>query len=178
MSIDAFLYFPKQAKRQIRGETMDSDFGGKGAFELTDFSFGAENSLQMGSFSDGAGGGKTDFEPFSVSKRADTATCPLFHTLCVGQHIPEAILELRRSGGSDRKSGSTFLKIHFLTVVVKSIKWAGDDESVKEDIEFESGAMKIEYFRQDKTGKLKKADGDAGEAKWSRMLNDEVYRVA
>lgn len=177
MAIDAFLYFPRKASIKVEGESTDTEFNAKGAFELKTFGFGATNSLTIGSSTGGGGGGKTDFNPFDVSKVVDTASCPLYQVLTLSQHIPEAVLELRRAGSSDTKSGATFLKIHFLTVVVSSITWAGDEETVTEDLQFEYGAMKIEYSMQDKAGKLRKASGDKGEAKWSRVLNAPKYQV-
>lgn len=177
MAIDAFLYFPKTNRIEIRGETRDEEMAAHKAFQLTGFGFGATSTLSTGSISGGAGGGKTDFEPFSINKKGDTGSCALFQTLCISDHIPEAVLELRRAGGSAIGSGATYMKFHFLQVVVSNITWAGDDEGINEDVTFEYGAMKIQYSTQDKTGKMSPATGSAGEAIWSQVLNKNVYRV-
>lgn len=176
MAIDAFLYFPGQSK--VVGETLDSDMAGHKAFELESFGFGAENEIVISSDTGGAGGGKTDFNPFTISKKTDTASCGLFAILCTSKHFKEGILELRRSGGSDSKSGATFMKFHFKMVVIKSMTWNGDGDSVTEELEFQYGAIKIEYFQQKSDGTFKKADKDQGEAKWSRTINKADYRVS
>ncbi|NSX53677.1 Hcp family type VI secretion system effector [Parasulfitobacter algicola] len=177
MAIDAYLYFPKNNEINVAGETLDSEMSQKKAFELESFGFGANNSIKISSDTGGAGGGKTDFEEFEIKKKTDTASCGLFQMLCLSKHFDEAILELRRAGGSSSKSGATFMKIHFLMVVLSKMTWSGDEDSLSEDITFEYGAIRLEYFQQDKTGKLKKADGDQGEAKWSRTVNENVYRI-
>ncbi|MEM7742253.1 MAG: type VI secretion system tube protein Hcp [Pseudomonadota bacterium] len=175
MAIDAFLYFPGQSL--VVGEALDDEMQKQKAFAIETFTFGAENVINIGSDSEGGGAGKAVFEPFNLTKKCDTASCGLFHTLACGTHFDEAILELRRSGGSAERAGATFLKFHFRLVMVGKVEWSGSEDGVEETIELHYGAMKIEYFRQDKTGKLAKATGGQGEAKWSRVLNKAVYAV-
>ncbi|MEM7668083.1 MAG: type VI secretion system tube protein Hcp [Pseudomonadota bacterium] len=125
MSFDAFLYFPKD-KSDVTGETNDDSMVDKGAFELISFEFGAENNINIGSISSGGGAGKATFKEFNVTKKTDTGSCGLFNALCTGKHFEEAIIELRRSGGGSI-SGTTFLKFHFLLVMVQDISWSGSD---------------------------------------------------
>ncbi|MEM1383697.1 MAG: type VI secretion system tube protein Hcp [Pseudomonadota bacterium] len=177
MSFDAFLYFPGQSK--VVGETQDDDMSQKDAFEILSFEFGAENNINIGSISGGGGAGKATFKEFNITKKTDTGSCGLFTTLVTGNHFDEAIIELRRSGGSGDRSGATFMKFHFLLVMVQDMSWSGSDgdDVCEETVVFQYGAMKIEYFKQDKTGKMKKADGGQGEAKWSRVKNKADYAV-
>jgi type VI secretion system secreted protein Hcp len=175
MAIDAFLYFPGQSL--VVGEVLDDDMAKHKAFAIESFNFGAENTINIGSDSEGGGAGKATFEPFKFKKKCDTASCGLFHTLACGTHFDEAILELRRAGGSAERAGATFLKFHFRLVMIANVGWDGSEDAVEEDVEMHYGAMKIEYFRQDKSGKLTKATGGQGEAKWSRVLNKAVYAV-
>ncbi|MBD8891297.1 Hcp family type VI secretion system effector [Roseibium litorale] len=178
MAFDAFLYFPGQ--NLVVGETTDSEMSKNNAFELRHFDFGAETNVNIGSDTSGAGAaGKTTFKDFTIKKRTDTASCGLFHTLCTGNHFKEAIIELRRSGGASDKSGKTFMKFHFKMVMVKDMSWSGDegDDILEEDIIFEYGAIKVEYHKQSPDGKLTKASGGQGEAKWSRVLNSASYEV-
>lgn len=177
MSFDAFLYFPSQ--KLVQGETQDADMSKDDikAFELISFEFGAENNINIGSISGGGGAGKATFKEFNVTKKTDTGSCGLFHTLCTGNHFEEAIVELRRSGGSENSSGATFMKFHFKLVMVQEITWSGSDgdDVCEENVVFQYGAIKIEYFKQDKTGKMEKAGKGQGEAKWSRVKNKNVY---
>ncbi|MTI00413.1 type VI secretion system tube protein Hcp [Roseibium sp. RKSG952] len=178
MAFDAFLYFPNAAT--LKGETQDDEMAAKNAFELRSFEFGAENNVNIGSETGGAGSaGKATFKDFTIKKRTDTASCGLFHTLVTGNHATEAIIELRRSGGSSDRSGATFMKFHFKMVMVKDMSWNGQegDDILEEDITFEYGAIKIEYFKQNKDGKLQKASGAQGEVKWSRVKNKADYAV-
>lgn len=177
MAFDAFLYFP--GSKDVKGETLDSDMAKKDALELLSFSFGAENSVNIGSQSGGAGAGKVSFSEFEVTKRTDTASCGLFATCCMGTHFDEAIIELRRAGGSAQKTGATFMKIHFKMVVVNDISWSGSDgdDICEESLKFRYGAIKIEYFKQDSKGKMTKASGSQGEVKWSQVLNEANYSV-
>lgn len=177
MAFDAFMYFPGQAK--VVGETHDDEMAKHKAFELKSFDFGAENTINVGSDSGGMGAGKAAFKEFKVEKHTDTASCGLFANLCLGKHFDEAIIELRRSGGSNNRSGDTFMKFHFRQVMVQDINWSGadGDDVCKEDVTFQYGAIKIEYFKQDKAGKMSKAPGDLGETKWSRVKNLAVYNV-
>lgn len=176
MAFDAFLYFPGDSK--VVGETMDSEMSKNKAFELREFSFGAENIVNIGSETGGAGAGKATFKEFNVKKRTDTASCSLFQQLCVGKHFDEAILELRRSGGSSETSGSTFMKFSFKLVMVQEMSWSGadGDDVLEEDVIFQYGAIKIEYFQQTKDGKMVKPKTSSGaEALWSRVLNKATY---
>ncbi|WP_118136847.1 type VI secretion system tube protein Hcp [Oceanicella sp. SM1341] len=177
MAFDAFLYFPNQSL--VVGETLDDAMSKQKAFALQSFSFGGENTINIGSDSSGGGAGKAFFKDFNITKRADTASCGIFQTLCTGNHFDEAIVELRRSGGTTDTSGATFMKFHFRLVMVQSIEWSGQEGSewCEETINLQYGAMKIEYFKQDKTGKMSKATGGQGEAKWSRVLNKAIYAV-
>ena len=177
MAFDAFMFFPGQSR--VQGETNDEVMAAKKAFEIKSFSFGASNNISIGSHTGGGGAGKASFKDFKVVKRTDTASCGLFATLCNGTHFDEAIIELRRSGGSASASGATFMKFHFKLVMVKDLEWEGTDgeDTCEETILFNYGAIKVEYFKQDKTGKLTKASGDQGEAKFSQVKNKADYIV-
>jgi type VI secretion system secreted protein Hcp len=178
MAFDAFFYFTASAdKEKVPGETLDAAMADKSAFEMISFSFGAENNINIGSASGGGGAGKATFKEFNITKKTDLGSPGLFQQLCVGRHFDEAIVELRRSGGSTTESGSTFMKFHFKHVMVQDIEWSGSDgdDVCEESITFQYGAMKVEYIPQ-------KADGSmdtsrAKKAEWSRVKNTAQYAV-
>ena len=177
MAFDAFMYFPMQAS--IVGEVQDQAMKAKNAFAIKSFEFGAENKIDIGSDTEGGAAGKATFKEFTIKKKTDTASCGLFHALCEGKHLTEGIIELRRSGGAAGASGATFMKFHFKLVMVQDLGWSGadGDDVCEEDLIFQYGAMKIEYFRQGADGKMKKAQGGQGEVKWSRVKNAAVYDI-
>ena len=82
------------------------------AFELREFSFGAENVINIGS---DTGGwlvlARQRFRNSSSRSAPTTASCPLFTMLCTGKHFKEAILVLRRSGGTSDSSGDVFIAV-------------------------------------------------------------------
>lgn len=175
MSFDAYLYFPGQSL--VEGETTDEDMAANKAFMLSAFNFGAENTINIGSGTGGGGAGKATFKEFRVVKETDTASCGLFATLCTGNHFDEAIIELRRSGGSSDSSGATFMKFHFKMVMIQNMTWSGRSgtDVCEEEVIFQYGAIKVEYFQQGNDGKMKKASGGQGETKWSRVKNKADY---
>jgi len=171
MAIDAFLYF--KDKKSVKGESLDSDMSLKEAFEIKDFSFSVKQALSIGSFSGGGGAGKADFEEFEFTKRTDTASCPMFLSLCAGTHFAEAFLEIRRAGASNNKSGGTFMMIQFKMVMIAQMGWTAGEDSLDEKVNFQFGAIKIEYKKQNMDGTLT----SAGNAEWSRTKNSQVYMI-
>ena len=174
MAFDAFLYFPG-ATDLIPGESQDSEMNAKKAFELISFSFGAENNINIGSASTGGGAGKATFKEFSITKKTDACSCGIFTQLVLGKHFDDAVLELRRSGGSTETSGVTFLKFMFKLVMVQDIEWSGSDgdDVCEESVVFQYGAIQVEYSQQDAKGKMKKTH----DSKWSRVKNKYVFEV-
>jgi len=161
-------------------------------FEIDDFNFDIEQVLNIGSQSSGAGAGKVNFNPFKISRKTDRASPIFFMMCCAGQHFSQVSLCLRRAGGAagtsgggsntanqtgaTMSSGQTFLRFDFALVAVKTISWAGSngDESPKEDIEFEYGALKVQYQQQDVTGGAMTGGVIAGQ--WNRVYNNNDYK--
>jgi type VI secretion system secreted protein Hcp len=139
-------------------------------FEIDDFSFDIEQVLNIGSQSSGAGAGKVTFNPFQITRKSDRISATLFQMCCGGQHFKQVALCLRRAGGDTSTSGTTFLRFDFGLVAVKTISWSGSDgdESPKEEVTFEYGALKVTYQQQDVTGAGTK--GPVG-GSWNRVTN-------
>ena len=178
MAFDAFMYFTAAADTEkVPGETHDEKMSEKKAFELISFSIGVENNINIGSSSGGGGAGKATFKEFSITRKTDIGSPGFFQQAVVGRHFDEAIVELRRSGGSELESGSTFMKFHFKHVMVQDIEWSGSDgdDICEESITLQYGAMKVEYIPQKANGKM-----DVGKTKtavWSRIKNSAAYAV-
>ncbi len=125
-------------------------------FEVEDFNFDIEQTLNIGSQSSGAGAGKITFNPFSITRKIDKASPTFFQMACSGTAFQVVSLVLRKSSGAgsgnNDTSGVAFLRFDFRLVAVKTISWAHDDESPKETVTFEYGALAIQYGQQDASG--------------------------
>jgi type VI secretion system Hcp family effector len=176
MAFDAYLYFP--GSKLVKGEVLDSEMNAKFAFKLNSFDFGAEKPTTVGTGTGGGGSGSTNFNDFNFEKHTDTASNGLFNALCTGHHFKDAVLELRRSGGSKSKSGKTFFRISFKLVIVTGMNWNGTDgdEMLTETLNIKYGAIKTEYWIQTIEGTMKKPQSGA-EAMWSQQLNEAVFSV-
>lgn len=178
MAFDAFFYFPGQSK--VKGESGDKEMAKNKAFEIKSFDFGAENTINIGSGSKGAGAGKATFKEFTIVKQTDTASNGIFQNLCMGTHFNEAVMELRKSGGSVTGSGATFFRVSFLLVAVQDMSWSGSDgdDTLEETIIFQYGAIKIEYYIQGADGKMAPPPPNQGaKAEFSRTTNTSEYKI-
>jgi type VI secretion system secreted protein Hcp len=167
MAIDAYMFFFDYNKKYLQSESqveltaktnpeaLASDFvtanSNGGLFEIDDFNFDIEQTLNIGSGGSGAGAGKITFNPFSVTRKIDKSSPVLFQAACAGTPYANVGLGLRKSSGTSA-SGSFFLEFSFKLVAVKTISWSNDDESPKEEVAFEYGALVIQYTQQKQDG--------------------------
>ena len=176
MAFDAFIVFAGSGVGavDIEGETMDKEMKEKKAFEVMEFNFDVENTLNIGSASGGAGAGKVQFNEFNVKKRTDKASPFLFLHCCNGGVFNDVYLLLRKSGVDIGKTGGNYLKFSFKLVAVKKIGWSGStgDDVCEEEVTFEYGAIQLEYWWQDDTGKL----SGPKDTCWSRVLNTAEFK--
>lgn len=176
MSFDAFCYSVTD-KAKLPGETQDDEYAKKSAFEVLSFELGAENTINIGSISGGGGAGKATFKEFTITKKTDTASTELFKACVTGKHFTDMFIDLRRSGASESSSGGVFMKFEFRLVMVQDISWSGSDgdDICEETVILQYGAIKIQYFKQDKKGAM--ASSPSGEALWSRVKNAATIEV-
>jgi type VI secretion system secreted protein Hcp len=136
-------------------------------FEIEDYSFDVEQTLNIGSQSTGAGAGKITFNPFSITRKIDLQSPTFFNMACSGTAFKFVTLGMRKSGGG-LTSGLIFLRFDFKLVAVKTISWAHDDESPKETITLEYGALWVSYNQQAASGAMSLPMVQQG---WSRVTN-------
>jgi len=94
---DEFIWFESgdDGTGSVRGETSDTHWRPKSAFELKDFSFGVENPTTIGSATGGAGSGKAEFGEFTITK----PTHAYFFKNCVGgAHYKNVVLPTHQAG--------------------------------------------------------------------------------
>lgn len=128
----------------IKGESTDSKHAD--AIELESFSWGATNSGSMA---------KTI--TLSLGKRIDKSSPLLFLACAKGNHIPQAILTCRKSGGDGGKND--YYVITFSDILVSSYQSGGGggsggtaDTLPTEQIAFNFQKITFEYRRLDETG--------------------------
>jgi type VI secretion system Hcp family effector len=196
MAFDAYMTFQDSQGNYLKGESqmqvsssaaLDDGLTAGQIFEISDFSFDIEQILNIGSASSGAGAGKVTFNPYSITRTTDRASPTLFTMCCAGQHFKQVSLYLRRAGGAagsvssgttagsaTAQSGLTFLRFDFALVAVKTINWTGSDgdESPKEEVTFEYGALQVRYQQQDTTGVAK---GAPTVGAWNQVYNNNNY---
>ena len=138
----------------VKGETTAK--GLQDYMEIASFSFGASNPTTIGSHGGGSAG--------------DNASPLLFEACATGQHFAKATLVLRKAGGKDNKQ-QIFLQYDLEQVFVDSIQWsgaAGGDTYPMEGLSFSFGKVTVNYYPQDKEGKVATK---AEQAFWGLRLN-------
>jgi len=78
------------------------------------------------------------FKQLTITKRADKASPALMLAAAQGTNLGSVTLHVAKQGGE-------FLAFTFKVVAIKTVSWAHDDESPKETVTFEYGALAIQY---------------------------------
>ena len=143
--MDAFLKI-----QGIEGESKDAKH--ENEIDLLSFSWG---ETQSGSFAYGGGGGagKVTMHDFAFTMKMNKATPKLFLACATGEHIPEALLTVRKAG----KEQQEYLKVKFSDLLVSSYTPTGSaygDEVPTESITLNFAKVEIEYREQLATGDL------------------------
>jgi type VI secretion system secreted protein Hcp len=174
MAVDTFIYFEEQAGMlPIEGETKDDFFkkgsssAKNGAFELKDWSFEITNKSTIGSATGGAGGGKTEFAEFNITKTTDSASPAFFRNCVAGAHYKTVTLAMRKAGGDPRSAGKPFLMYRFGTVFTTKVSWESGDDAPTEKITFVYGTLEVEYAPQNEDGTMGKGKPQG----WSQITN-------
>jgi type VI secretion system secreted protein Hcp len=143
MAADAFLKFGTRhgGGAALVGESTDKIF--KDWFQFDSCGFGVINNATIESGSQGAGGGKAEFNKFNFSKKLDSSSPILWECCASGAHIEEAWLYIRKAGQT-----KAYVKFYFKNCFVNKLAWAGSGEVPTESVEFDFGAMVVEYSVQ------------------------------
>jgi len=179
MPVDAFIWFkPASGSNMMspEGETQDDIFKKKHAFEIKDFSFGVENKATIGSATSGAGGGKIQFNEFTIKKTTDSASPAFFKNCCAGAHYESVQLAIRKAGGDPASAGKPYMFFNFGTVFTTKIDWSGPgDEGPEESITFAYGMLQIGYYKQEANGKMATKPTMVD---WNQMTNKAGFSAA
>lgn len=145
MAVDMFIKIGK-----LGGESKDKAHGGE--IDVLAWSWGMS---QSGSMHQGGGGGsgKCSVQDLSFTKYIDASTCALMGAVCKGEHIDEALLTIRKAGGSPLE----YLKIKFTNVLVTSVSTGGSggEDRLTENVTLNFEKFNVDYVTQDEKGAKK-----------------------
>jgi len=122
----------------ISGESKDSKH--KGEIEVLSFTFGETQNVSSGS-GGGRGAGKVQMSDFTFTARTTKASPQLFLSCAQGKHLKQAILTVRKAGGSQQE----YLIIKMNDVLVSAYSLgSGEGESEPQDA-FSLNFVKLSY---------------------------------
>ena len=132
----------------ITGESVDSKH--KGEIDVLSFSFGESNDRPPGS--GGGGPGKVEMSDFTFTARTSKASPLLFQHCAQGKHIKQALLTVRKAGGSQQE----YLKIKLNDVLISSYALGGDEDEPTPQDAFSLNFVKLsfDYAPQKSDGSL------------------------
>jgi type VI secretion system secreted protein Hcp len=143
MAVDMFIKIG-----DIKGESRDDKH--KDEIDVLAWSWGMSQSgtTHMGG---GGGAGKVNVQDLSLTKYIDKASSNLMKFCCSGKHYPEALLTVRKAGGSPIE----YLKITMKEVLVSSVSTGGSggEDRLTENVTLNFAEFKVEYTPQKADGK-------------------------
>ncbi|MGF6774726.1 type VI secretion system secreted protein Hcp [Paraburkholderia sp. GAS199] len=149
----------------IDGESQDSSH--KNEIEATSWSWQIlqQSDMHVGS---GGGAGKATVEDLAFEHFVDRASPNLMKYCLTGKHIEEAVLTVRKAGGSPLE----YLKLTMSDVLVTRVHPSGSntDNGIRERVRLSFAKVKQEYVVQNAQG----GSGGAVTAAYDIKLNKEV----
>jgi type VI secretion system secreted protein Hcp len=142
MAVDMFIKIG-----DVKGESTDDKH--KGEIDVLSWSWGATQSGTSG-IGGGGGAGKVQLQDLTITKYIDKSSPALFKMCCDGTHIKDAILTVRKAGGTALE----YLKITLDTAIVTSITTGGSggQDRLTENITLNFAKIKMDYTPQTAKG--------------------------
>jgi len=157
MAVDMFIKID-----DIKGESKDKTH--KDEIDVLAWSWGMSQSgtTHMGS---GGGAGKVAVQDISLTKYVDKSSPNLMQNCCSGKHFDEAVLVVRKAGGSPLE----YIKITMTHGLVSAVSTGGSggEDRLTENVTLNFQSFKYEYMIQKDDG-----SGEAGpKAGWNMSEN-------
>jgi type VI secretion system secreted protein Hcp len=142
MAVDMFLKL-----EGLKGESADDAH--KDEIDVLAWSWGVSQSGTMHA-GGGGGAGKASFQDVSVTKWVDKSSHALLKAVSVGQHIPSALLTVRKAGEKPLE----YIKITMNDCLISSISsgGSGGEDRLTENISINFGNFSYEYTPQKEDG--------------------------
>lgn len=135
---------------QIEGIEGESEaVGFEKQMQIESWSMGANNAGSSGTGT-GLGTGKVSMQDFHFVIRNGKASAQLLLAVCKGNHIGQAVLSCRKTGGDG--TPFTYYKYTFNDLVISSFQSGASQAEPMEQVSFNYTKITLEYFQQ-------KADG-------------------
>ena len=135
---------------QIDGIEGESEaVGFEKQIQIESWSMGANNAGSAG-LGTGMGTGKVSMQDFHFVMQNGKASAQIMLAVCKGNHIPQAVLSCRKTGGDG--SPYTYYKYTFNDLVLSSFQSGASQALPMEQVSFNYTKITLEYFQQ-------KADG-------------------
>lgn len=134
----------------IEGEATDDKH--KNEIDVESWSWG---QTQQGTHAGGGGGGagKVSMQDFHFVMKVNKASPKLFLACATGQHIPKAVLTMRKAGGKQEE----YMSYKFYDLLISSYQTSGhaaSDVVPTDQISFNYSKIEVEYKPQLPDGKL------------------------
>jgi type VI secretion system secreted protein Hcp len=145
----------------ITGESQDKQY--PGSIEVMSYSFGASSSQRI-TIGSGAGAARASFQDLHFTTGVSKASPALIGHCATGEHIPKAVLHLRKTG----ETPFEFLTITLNNVIVTSFSESGAGAEVPvESVSLAYGSVLIEYKQQRSDGGI----GTVTNFNWDLLRN-------
>jgi type VI secretion system secreted protein Hcp len=143
MAVDMFLNLAG-----IGGDSVDSKH--KGEISIVSWSWGMSQSGST-HLGPGSGSGKVSVSDITLTKYIDTATPNLLKACCLGTHIKNATLTVRKAGGNNPLE---YLTIKLFDIIVSSVSTgaSGGEDKLTENLTLNFGQFEVDYIPQTATG--------------------------
>jgi type VI secretion system secreted protein Hcp len=144
MAVDMFIKID-----DVKGESVDKTHAGW--IDVQSWNWGM---TQSGSthIAQGGGNGKVNVQDLTFTKNIDTSTPNLIKFCCSGNHFKQALLVVRKAGGT---APVEYLKVTMKNLIVSAISSgaSGGGDAVTENITLNFGSFQLDYTPQDSGGK-------------------------
>jgi type VI secretion system secreted protein Hcp len=161
MAFDAFMKIDG-----IPGESQDDKH--KDWIEILSYQLGSSQPVSStASSAGGAGTGRVNIAPVTISKLVDKSSPKLWDACNTGKHISKVIIEAHRSGGDKQK----YLEITMEQVLVANYTQGGGDDFPLEIVSFAPGKISMTYVHQKREDGISSGNVSAG---WDLTRNTAV----
>ena len=147
MAVDMFMKFEGD---KFKGESRDKTHPAE--IDVLAWSWGMSNSGTAHT-GGGAGAGKANVQDISLTKYVDASSAALQLACCTGEHIPSAVLVVRKAGTTPVEYIVITMTECLITAV--STGGSGGEDRLTENVTLNFAKVKFSYTEQDATGKAK-----------------------